>query len=122
MTSSNESKFIEFGLKKAQPRMGAYGSDIKSERMIPQKSVFTYCENLFCDHAELIGSALLGFSEKKQALPLTKILIPPEAKKQLRIHLNKLNITAATLFPGIDGIGRTISEIINVQCQSGVLG
>ncbi len=116
---SSEKEFLEFGLKKAPPKINAYESDIQSERMIPQQSVFTYCENLFCDHATLIGNALCDVHKQdNKTLPLTKITIPPEAKKQLRAHLNKLNLTASTLFPGIDGVGRAILEIIRVQCEN----
>jgi hypothetical protein len=113
---SDEEKFVDFGLKKSQPKIDTYESDIKSERMIPQQSVFTYCETLFCDHADLIGHALWDlFRQGEQILPLTKIVVSAEAKKKLREHLNKLNLTAGTLFPGIDGVGRAISEIIRVQ-------
>lgn len=113
---SDEKEFVDFGLNKAQPRIDGYESDIKSERMIPQQGVFTYCEILFCDHAELIGHALWDlYKQGEKTFLLTKILISADAKKKLREHLNKLNLTASTLFPGIDGVGRTISEIIRVQ-------
>lgn len=113
---SDEEKFLDFGLNKARPKINTYESDIKSERMVPQQSISTYCETLFCDHAELIGHALWDlFKQGEKTFLLTKILVSGEAKKNLREHLNKLNITAATLFPGIDGVGRAISEIIRVQ-------
>jgi len=115
---SNEKKFVDFSLNKAQPRIDGYESDIKSERMVPQQSVFTYCETLFCDHADLIGHALWDlFRQGEKTFLLTKILVSAESKKRLREHLNKLNLTASTLFPGIDGVGRAISEIIRVQCE-----
>lgn len=117
--SSCEEKFVEFGINKAQQNIEMYESDIKTERMIPQQSIFTFCHSLFCDHADPIGNALWDLSKQgEEIFPLTKIIVSPEAKKQLRIHLNKLNLTASTLFPGIDGIGRAISEIIRVQCET----
>jgi len=115
---SDEKEFVDFGLNKAQPRIDGFESDIKSERMVPQQSVFTYCETLFCDHAELIGHALWDlYKQDQKTFPLTKIIVSADAKNKLREHLNKLNLTASTLFPGIDGVGRSISEIIRVQCE-----
>lgn len=116
---SCEEKFIEFGINKAQQNIEIYESDMKTERMIPQQSISTFCHSLFCDHAVPIGNALWDLLKQgERVLPLTKIIVSPEAKKHLRIHLNKLNLTASTLFPGIDGVGRAISEIIRVQCEA----
>ena len=55
---SCEEKFVEFGISKAQKNIEIYESDIKTERMIPQQSIFTLCHSLFCDHAYPIGNAL----------------------------------------------------------------
>ena len=108
---SDREKFVEFGCKKAQPRVDGYEPDIKSERMAAQQSIFTFCEQLFCDQAQVIGKAL---AQDAEALPLSKIVVGPNIKKQMREHLNKLNINAVTLFPGVEGLGRSVKEIITV--------
>ena len=115
---SDEEKFVAFGANKAPPKIHTYDISIKSERMVAQQSIFTYCEQLFCDHVDLIGPALWDcIKNDRKTFPLSKIVISPSAKRELRLHLSKLNISAATLFPGADGVGRTISEIIRVQCD-----
>jgi hypothetical protein len=112
---SNPEKFVQYG-KQAQPKIDVYDPDIKSERMTAQQGIYTYCEQLFCDQVHVIGKALLdAYQEKKVAPPLSKIVIGPRVKKEMRKYVNKLNITAATLFPGVEGLGRAISEIITVQ-------
>jgi len=113
---SSEKKFVEFGCTKAKPKIDTYDMSIKSERMIAQQTIFTYCDELFCDHADLIGNALMdSVQDNREFGYLFKIIISPETKRKVRQHLHKLNLCAATLFPGADGVGRAISEIIMVQ-------
>jgi hypothetical protein len=92
-----------------------YDPDRKSERVTAQRGVLTFCEQLLRDHADVIGAALMETAAAEQSLPLLKIVLVPKAKKFFREHLSTLNVTAATLFPGIDGLGRTIAETIRVQ-------
>jgi hypothetical protein len=105
---SDQDKFVKFGAE-AKLRINMYESDVKSERMMAQKGVSTFCERLYCDHAQVIGEALMHTET-----PLCKIVINPQEKMKIREYLNKLNITAVTLFPGIDGFGGSIKEIITV--------
>lgn len=109
-------EFVRFGLQQARPRIDTYDTNLKFERVAAQQGLFTYCEQLFCDQADLIGNTLSKLVlEDRKTLPLCKIIVGPEAKKELRKYLNKLNITASTLFPGVDGISRGISEIIRIH-------
>lgn len=112
---SSADHFVDFGMNRARPLLDGYDPDRKSERVTAQRGVFTVCEQLFIDHAGIIGEALLPGHAAGQNLPLWKIIISPEAKKFFRVYLSKLNITAATLFPGTDGLGRTVTEILRVQ-------
>ncbi len=111
---SSYDSFVDFGVNRASLRLDGYDPDRKSERVTAQRGVLTVCERLFVDHATIIGQALLEVPDSEQNLPLWKIVISPEAKRFFRQYLNKLNITAATLFPGTDGLGRTISETLRV--------
>jgi hypothetical protein len=114
-------EFINFGVNRARPKLGVFDTQQKFERIVSQGSIFTYSEKLFVDHAKLIGSALWDSFKNNPTIehfPLCKIVMLPNAKKFLRQHLSKLNITASTLFPGIDGIGRAITEIIRVECET----
>jgi hypothetical protein len=110
--------FIDFGVNRAWPRLHGYDPSIKSERITAQRGVFTICEKLFVDHAVVIGEALRQRATVGQVWPLFKIVIPPEGKKFFRQYLSKLNITAATLFPGTDGLGRAVTETLRVQRET----
>jgi len=118
---TNCREYINFGKNHALPKIVIFDKQRKFERIVSQGSIFTYSDQLFVDHALLIGNALFD-NLQNGTLPknilLTKILISPEAKKYFRRHLSKLNITASSLFPGIDGIGRAISEITRVECET----
>jgi len=112
-------EFVKFGCEQARPRIDGYDTDIKSERMAAQQGVSTFCEQLFCDQAQVIGKALMDMAVRdKDAMPLSKIVINPQSKRKMREYLNKLNITAVSLFPGIDGLGRSVTEIITVYREA----
>ena len=115
---SSSKGFVDFGMNRAQARLHGYDPDRKFERVTVQRGVFTICEKLFVDHAALIGEALVDGSVAGENWPLCKIVISSEAKRFFRQYLSKLNITAATLFPGTDGLGRTISETIRVHRET----
>lgn len=105
--------FIEYGANKAQKRIDIYELDIKTDRVVSQKGVFTYTYNLWCDHADVIGSALReSINRGNKHLPLIKIILTPEVKKKLRYYLSTIDVDANKLFPGIDGFGRSIKESI----------
>jgi hypothetical protein len=43
-----------------------------------------------------------------------KIVIASESKREFLLRLRDINITAASLFPGVDGLGRSIEELISL--------
>jgi hypothetical protein len=65
-----------------------------SPRIVAQDSVFT----VHADPTEIF-----------EAATLTRVIIPAEAKKRLRIILTRYGMSAKVLFPGLDGVARTIS-------------
>ncbi len=109
-------QFVDFGINRALPTIiNTYKSDWKSERISIQKGIFTFCEKLFCDQANAIGDTLMNKYQDDETKRLFKLIITPKQKRDFRANLNKFNISAATLFPGIDGLGKSITEIIRVQ-------
>jgi hypothetical protein len=114
---TNHQDYINFGINQALPKIIVFDKQRKFQRVMAQGSIFIYSHQLFVDHAFLVGNALLDIKNSSDIVILNKILISPAAKKYFRRHLSKLNITASSLFPGIDGIGRAISEIARVECE-----
>jgi hypothetical protein len=68
--------------------------------MISQQGVFTLCTNPTVDHREILGSYLV------------KLKVEGALKLRCSRRLREMNITAATLFPGIDGLGRTVTDAV----------
>ena len=82
----------------------------KSQRMIVQQGAFTVCRNIMGDHGEIISEALSGIDRAHNLL-----VIPKEKKAELLRKLELFNITANSLFPGIDGLGRSVGEFVAME-------
>lgn len=79
-----------------------------TDRMVAQQGTFTIGNPARVDHREMIGRAFLRHQDQGRAAVM---VVPRETKRPLMKHLKAMNITAATLFPGIDGAGRSVREI-----------
>ena len=113
---TNREPFVEFGQNTALPIVNVFDSTIKTERMVAQHSLYTYCHQQEADHGEIVGKQLasaypIDSDAENITKQLCRFIISPSIKNYLRQHLSKLGISAATLFPGLDGLGRTINEM-----------
>lgn len=79
-----------------------------SERMIAQQGGFSVSRQPLSDHAEVIDSAFTAAGSKNWL----KVVVPKEAKPNFLKRLRTMNIAANALFPGMDGIGRSVSELL----------
>lgn len=84
----------------------------KSERMVAQQGLSTLCTNVLADHADVIPNAFSGDGASATCM---KLEIPAECKQSFLIHLRSMNITANALFPGIDGLGWSVQELLRVS-------
>lgn len=84
----------------------------KNDRMVAQQGVSTLCTNVFADHAEVIATSFTGSEEAYRCL---KLIIPSELKQSFLQQLRAMNITANSLFPGIDGLGRSVEEMARLS-------
>jgi len=81
------------------------------ERMIAQQGYFSICRNVLGIHDEEFEKLSTKFGHPL----LTKLIIPAEMKTEFLRELKVLNVTASTLFPGLDGLGRSVEEIIRLN-------
>jgi hypothetical protein len=65
-----------------------------------QQSRFSVCTNPLSNHESVLN----------ESGGLNKIEIPKESKPELLRELHQMNITAKTLFRGLDGLGKSIYE------------
>lgn len=84
---------------------------IDSPRLAAQQGVFTVCTNIMTDHSAIIDSVFGNYSNQY----LMKVIIPSNLKNKILSQLHTMNITAASLFPGIDGLGQTMAELIKLR-------
>jgi hypothetical protein len=92
-------------------KMWIVDGEKKSARMIAQKGVFTVCHNIQSDHAGCIERAF----ESSGKCEMYKLVIPKELKPNFIKKLREINVNANTLFPGIDGLGRSVSELVRLE-------
>ena len=79
-----------------------------------QRMVFTISLNGLVDHGQLLSEILPADSLCHE---LTKIIIPVSVKSQFMRRLREMNVTARTLFPGVDGIGRSVAELAKITSE-----
>ncbi len=86
-----------------------------SQRSVAQQGAYTVCTDIFADHGQLIAEA---FTTENSHNSFGKLTIPGELKYDFLSRLRTMNITASALFPGIDGVGRAISEHVHLRSWS----
>ena len=91
-------------MPKSPEFVSSFGVYECTPRMLAQQSEFTFASHLNIDHMAFIG---------KHSPELSAIVIPVEGRDLKRAAmrlLKSMNIHAATLFPGIDGVGQSVRE------------
>ncbi len=83
----------------------------RTDRMIAQQGLYSLCLNPLLDHGQILSDT---FESDDEHLVFEKRIIPAELKTLFMRKLRLMNITAGTLFPGLDGIGKSISELITL--------
>lgn len=81
-------------------------------RSLAQQGVYTVSSDIMADHGALIQAAL---NQTKWAQHLAKLIIPSRLKHEILCQLRAMNITAAVLFPGPDGVGRSAAEYVRTR-------
>ncbi|MCH8878231.1 MAG: FRG domain-containing protein [Chloroflexi bacterium] len=79
------------------------------DRMLLQQSVFTVCRNVSGNHEAILEEALSGLNTASRRL-FGKFVIQANQKRDFMRRLRSMNISAESLFPGLDGIGLSIDE------------
>ena len=92
------------------PHVQMIARGLNTDRMIAQRGKFTVCRQPLHDHARPIEAALATAPTK-----CVKIIIPHSRKQEFLKRLRAMNITANALFPGIDGVGRSVSELVRMH-------
>jgi len=76
---------------------------IHNERSASQQGVFTMCTHILSDHVAAIEET---FHSQEEVYPLHKVIVPARLKEEFLFKLRVMIVTAGSLFPGLDGLGR----------------
>lgn len=79
---------------------------VSSERCAAQQGKFTMALRAGVPHDGIIGHVANGYARK--------FIIPADAKSKFLLRLREMNITGAALFPGVDGLGRSVKELVSL--------
>lgn len=82
-----------------------------NERIESQQGMFSVCTNPLVDHENILNSINALF----------KIEISKHLKPEIMKSIYQMNISAKTLFPGIDGLGKSISEYCRLWDERGII-
>jgi hypothetical protein len=83
---------------------------LQNERMIAQQGLFTVCSNSRLPHDVAIQRML----SHTVLVTFGRWEIPAALKPTFLWHLHSMNITARSLFPGLDGLGRSVSDQVRL--------
>jgi hypothetical protein len=84
-------------------------------RIASQQGCFTVCTRVPSNHGDLIGGSFTTRSGVIENEFCHKLVIHQSLKRDCLNHLVRMNITASSLFPGLDGLGRTIGEFLRLE-------
>jgi hypothetical protein len=84
-----------------------------TERLSLQQGAFVYGENVSTTIEKELASLYAPERAKDENVVLfEKLLIPSSLKRECLMKLRVMNISAQTLFPGVDGLGKKVKEDI----------
>ncbi|MEN8242792.1 MAG: FRG domain-containing protein [Chloroflexota bacterium] len=99
-----------------EPYLEVIGSPRPTDRMVAQQSSFSVCTELLEDHEKFADNIVFnGVHGGEGQSIFTKFIIKGNLKPRFLANLEMMNITANALFPGIDGLGRSISEMARIS-------
>jgi hypothetical protein len=95
-------------------RLRFFKMKFPTERVIAQQAHFSACTDPIQDQAAVVAHVL------GKEIPFDtahKIRIPATEKIAILRKLKQMNVTAATLYPGLDGLGRSLDEYVRLEAH-----
>lgn len=94
---------------------------MQSDRMIAQQGHFTLCFNVLGDQSQLLAKATVEHISPERDI-FGKFIIPSDRKPEFLRQLRAMNVTATSLFPGLDGLGRSLAEVARLASVAFEMG
>lgn len=77
----------------------------RSTREVAQQGVFTFSNRIGLNQQDVIARACTA-----AGAPYGRVIIPHELKVEFSMRLSLMHVTAATLFPGLEGVSTSIRD------------
>ncbi len=90
-----------------------------TDRAVAQQGWFTVSTRILAEHGEILGHAPEANVDVPSAF---RLIIPKNLKPTFLRRLRTMNVTASALFPGIDGLGRSIDELARIRASDVEVG
>ena len=88
----------------------------RSERVVTQQGHFSAGTDLLSSHDEYLCSCLRpGVGPSGPAVIAAKWTVPADLKLRFLGHLRQMNVAGHSLFPGLDGLGKSLREAVLVE-------
>jgi len=88
---------------------------LHTERSVAQQGAYTVSTDILAEHSTLIART---FEDSAGHTFLSRVVIPARLKSEFLSRLRSMNITASSLFPGMDGVGRAVREHVRLRVWS----
>jgi len=85
----------------------------RSARLVAQQGLFTLAENIAASHDRMF-EVINVYAYHPVVPPAARWVIPAVVKDEILKRLRTANIAAHSLFPGLDGLGRSIAEVARI--------
>lgn len=107
----------------ASSRLTVWTPTRKTDRMVAQQGSFTVALDVLADHGNAIDDILAPLQAKHAAKILyLRLVIPAKLKPEFMLQLRQMNIASHSLFPGPDGLGRSVCDLLRVARAVAELG
>ena len=106
----------DFFLEDGFARIGTFANGLEFDRMTAQQGVFTVCTDVLADHADAIAASPAVVDPDS----IGKIIIPAALKLEILQQLRPMNISGASIYPGLDGLGKSLAESARLASKFGI--
>lgn len=93
-----------------KPDLNVMGMNRQLPRLANQQSILTISQDVRRSHDEIIQDLIAPLDSTE--ILAGKLIVKAEAKSEIHRQLHSANINAATLFPGIDGLGKSVADSV----------
>jgi hypothetical protein len=98
----------------APHRLEFFTGITRTERMVAQLGCFSVSLNVLTNHGDWLLDKCSRPGGTADSGPVRRWIFPAAVKGEMLRHLRTMNIAAHSLFPGADGLGRSVAEVVRL--------